>query len=47
MTDLWDQLALIESNELKACDPYIAHREEQRLVQFLMALRSDFEGLRS
>ena len=33
-------------NELKACDAYIAHREEQRLVQFLMALRSDFKGLR-
>ena len=46
MTDLWDQLALTESNELKACDAYIARKEEQRLVQFLMALRSDFEGLR-
>ena len=28
------------------CDAYITRREEQRLVQFLMALRSDFEGLR-
>ena len=44
--DLWDELALIESNELKACGAYIAHRETQRLVQFLMALCSDFEGLR-
>ena len=46
MTDLWDQLALTELNELKACDAYIARREEQRLVQFLMALRNDFEGFR-
>ncbi|KAI3769398.1 hypothetical protein L6452_00500 [Arctium lappa] len=47
MTDLWDQLALTEPAELRAFGPYIARREEQRLVQFLMALRSDFEGLRS
>ncbi|KAJ9539986.1 hypothetical protein OSB04_026492 [Centaurea solstitialis] len=46
MSDLWDQLALTESVELKAFKPYISRREEQRLVQFLMALRSDFEGLR-
>ena len=46
MTNLWDQSTLIESDELKACGAHIAHREEQRLVQFLMALRSDFEGLR-
>jgi hypothetical protein len=46
MTDLWDQLALTESAELKACGDYIEHREQQRLVQFLTALRSDFEGLR-
>ena len=46
MTDLWDQLAFMESAELRACASYIAHREEQRLVQFLMALRDDFEGLR-
>ena len=46
ITDLWDQLALTESAELRAFAPYIARREEQRLVQFLMALRDDFEGLR-
>ena len=46
MTDLWDQLTFIESNELKACDAYINRRGEQRLVQFLIALRSDFEGVR-
>ncbi|XP_055960608.1 uncharacterized protein LOC130015098 [Mercurialis annua] len=45
MTDLWDQLALTESAELRGFGPYIARREEQRLVQFLMALRDEFEGL--
>jgi len=29
MTDLWDQLALIESVELKACGAYIERREQQ------------------
>ncbi|TLX69530.1 hypothetical protein E9993_22940, partial [Labilibacter sediminis] len=46
MSDLWDQLALTEPAELKAFKPYVDRRESQRLVQFLMALRSDFEGLR-
>ncbi|KAI3493452.1 hypothetical protein L1887_41842 [Cichorium endivia] len=46
ISDLWDRLALTEPAELKAFKPYIDRREEQRLVQFLMALRSDFEGLR-
>ncbi|GKE09300.1 gag-pol polyprotein, partial [Tanacetum coccineum] len=32
---------------LSSFDPYIKRRESQRLVQFLMALRHDFEGLRS
>lgn len=41
-----DQLALIESTELKAYGIYIAHREQQRFVQFLMAFQSDFEGIR-
>lgn len=41
-----DQLALIESTELKAYCIYIAHREQQRFVQFLMAFQSDFEGIR-
>ncbi|KAK0601903.1 hypothetical protein LWI29_028637 [Acer saccharum] len=45
MTDLWDQLALTESAELRAFTSYITRRDEQRLVQFLMALRDDFEGL--
>jgi hypothetical protein len=46
MTDLWDQLALIESTELKAYGAYIDRREQQQLIQFLTALHSDFEGLR-
>jgi hypothetical protein len=29
MTDLWDQLALIESAELKACGAYIKRRKQQ------------------
>ncbi|XP_062103204.1 uncharacterized protein LOC133814230 [Humulus lupulus] len=46
MSNLWDQLALTESAELRAFAPYIARRDAQRLVQFLMALRDEFEGLR-
>jgi hypothetical protein len=46
MTNLWDQLSLKESSELKVVKAYIDQREEQRLVQLLMALRDDFEGLR-
>jgi len=46
MTDLWDQLALTESAELKACGAYIERREQQWLVQFLTAFCNDFEGLR-
>ncbi|XP_073154102.1 uncharacterized protein [Henckelia pumila] len=46
MSKLWDQLALTESSELQAFSAYVTHREEKRLVQFLMALRDDFEGLR-
>jgi hypothetical protein len=30
--DLWNQLALIESAELKACGACIARREQQQLV---------------
>ena len=46
ISSLWDQLALTESAELKTVAAYISRREEQRLVQFLMVLRDDFEGLR-
>ncbi|XP_075494786.1 uncharacterized protein LOC142532357 [Primulina tabacum] len=37
---------MIESAELRAFEPYISRREAQRLVQFLMPLQNDFEGLR-
>ena len=46
MTDLWDQLALTKSNELKAHDAYIACTEEKIIVHFLMALPGDFEELK-
>lgn len=46
MSNLWDQLALTEPVSLQSHVDYIARREQQRLVQFLMALRDDFEGLR-
>jgi len=29
MTDLWDQLTLTESTELKACGAYIKRKEQQ------------------
>ncbi|KAI9194233.1 hypothetical protein LWI28_004270 [Acer negundo] len=44
--NLWDRLAFMESAELRACAPYIARGKEQCLIQFLMAIRDDFEGLR-
>ncbi|PWA71849.1 hypothetical protein CTI12_AA263730 [Artemisia annua] len=46
MSALWDQLALTEPATLSSFDPYIKRRESQRLVQFVMALRHEFEGLR-
>lgn len=46
MTSLWDQLTLIEPEKLSSNELYYTFREEQRLVQFFMAPRDDFEGLR-
>ncbi|KAK4478679.1 hypothetical protein RD792_014172 [Penstemon davidsonii] len=46
MSNLWDQLALTEPMDLRGNSSFITYREEQRLVQFLMALRNDFEGIR-
>ncbi|GJZ51590.1 NIN-like protein [Tanacetum coccineum] len=43
---LWDYLSLIEPPELSSFDAYVKRRDSQRLVQFLMALRHGFEGLR-
>ena len=45
MSNLWDQLALTEPMSLQSHVDYLARREQLRLVQFLMALRDDFEGL--
>ena len=45
MSALWDQLALTEPAELSAFAVYVKRREEQCLVHFLLALRSDFEPL--
>lgn len=46
MSNLWDPLALMESSELKVVKAYTNQREKQYLVQFLMVLRDDFEGIR-
>ena len=46
MTTYWDQLALMEPSDLQVLDSYIKYREKQHLVQFLMALRDQFEPLR-
>ena len=46
MINIWDQWAFTELNELKACGAYIVRRQEQILVQFLMALHNDFDELR-
>ncbi|KAG6499180.1 hypothetical protein ZIOFF_038936 [Zingiber officinale] len=39
------KLALTESSKLRAFPAYVTRREEQHLVQFLMALCDDFKGL--
>lgn len=43
MSQIWDQLALMEPNWTHDAELYYKFREEYRLVQFLMALRDDFE----
>lgn len=46
MTGILDQLATEEPSDWSSVDSYRKSREEQRLVQFLMALRDEFEPLR-
>lgn len=46
MSIIWDQLALMEPKWTVDATLYEQYREETRLVQFLMALRDDFEGVR-
>lgn len=43
--ELSDQLAITKLVDLNTFQPYISRRDEQRLVQFFMALCYDFEGL--
>jgi hypothetical protein len=45
MTQYWDQITLMEPEELHS-PVLIEYRERRRLVQFLMALRDQFEPLR-
>ena len=46
MTSFWDQLPSMDPPELNKLDIYHTNRDEQRLVQFLMALRDEFEAIR-
>ena len=48
MTASWDQLALMEPTFKTTDDAYTfeVYRQQTRLVQFLMALRPDFEHVR-
>lgn len=43
MTGIFDQLATEEPSDWSSVDSYRKSRGEQRLVQFLMALRDEFE----
>lgn len=45
MSVLWDWLALTELTSLHNNAKYLARREGKHLIQFLIALRDDFEGL--
>ncbi|WOH02105.1 hypothetical protein DCAR_0521493 [Daucus carota subsp. sativus] len=49
LQSLWDQLALSEPKWLHTEDGtlYHAYRDQQRLIQFLMALTQDFEPVRA
>ncbi|KAK3036040.1 hypothetical protein RJ639_030741 [Escallonia herrerae] len=46
MNGIWDQLDLMDPLELRKLAIYQKVCEEQKLVQFLMALRTEFEPLR-
>ncbi|KAK3013838.1 hypothetical protein RJ639_009484 [Escallonia herrerae] len=46
MNGIWDQLDLMDPLELRKLAIHQKVREEQKLVQFLMALRTKFEPLR-
>ncbi|KAL5840419.1 hypothetical protein ACOSQ3_013091 [Xanthoceras sorbifolium] len=46
LVSFWDKLAMMEPKDLSGLDSFKKYREEQRLVQLLIALRDDFEPLR-
>ncbi|KAL5707828.1 hypothetical protein ACHQM5_018685 [Ranunculus cassubicifolius] len=47
MSSLWVQLDMIDSPELLALPLYAEKRKRQKLFQFILALRDDFENIRS
>ena len=46
MNGIWDELDMMDPSELRNLAIYQKVRGEQKLVQFLMSLRSEFESLR-
>ncbi|TXG71584.1 hypothetical protein EZV62_000163 [Acer yangbiense] len=46
MTEIWDQLALMDPKECTSFPTYQKLCEERKLVEFLMALRDDFEAIK-
>ncbi|TXG71324.1 hypothetical protein EZV62_006259 [Acer yangbiense] len=46
MTEIWDQLTLMDPKECTSLPAYQKLCEERKLVEFLMALRDDFEAVR-
>lgn len=46
MARLWDQMGRLEPEELKKSSKYRKFQEERRLIQFLLALRDDFESVK-
>ena len=49
MNNLWDQLAISEPEWrcLEDAELFIKYKDNMRLVQFLMALRDDYEPMRA
>ncbi|KAG5534298.1 hypothetical protein RHGRI_022431 [Rhododendron griersonianum] len=47
MPIIWDELTLMEPQQTVDAELYYEFREETRLVQFLMALKDDFEAVRA
>ncbi|KAA8520093.1 hypothetical protein F0562_014349 [Nyssa sinensis] len=47
MLCFWNRLAKMEPSDLSSSTSYLEYREEHRLLQFLVALRDEFEPLRN